>query len=398
MRGYFFGVSIFLLLILIGLSLHKLRIFFETFLFLQKTKNSDKANYISNSSFVKYYYRDGVLGGAIGVETAYFIILFLLSFIAFIGWALYGHMNYGYLSYYYGDTNEYYFIYIFICVVIFLMVINAPSFVSNALTLDGKDGILELFKKKEIELKEFLANNLDYDLLYDYYEKTKTDANYAMDDKEIPDSTPSLLYNYCFTYHILTEKGDDNRFSLIKDKILDIVKGVAIDETKDKNEQIKAAIIATDFNIVALYNHNNNVVLPSLQNILGKVRKKGNDQKKKRIGNILAGIASIKLEDLSLQHETAIDKFRETIKMYKKVYEIYISYFMISVLLTNFFVSYAILVLIYIVIKCISYYIVELDDSGYNIYYYIQYLINNGVYILLGYYFLTSPIIIFGFN
>ena len=370
MRGYFFGVSIFLLLILIGLSLHKLRIFFETFMFLQKTKNYDKANYISNSSFVKYYYRDGVLGGAIGVETAYFIILFLLSFIAFIGWALYGHMNYGYLSYYYGDTNEYYFIYIFICVVIFLMVINAPSFVSNALTLDGKDGILEIFKKKEIELKEFLANNIDYDLLYDYYEKTKADANYTMDDKEIPDSS---LYNYCFTYHILTEKGDDARFTLIKAKILDIVKGVTIDETKDKNEQIKTAIIGTDFNIVALYNHNNNVVLPSLQNILGKVRKKASDRKKKRIGNILAGIASIKLEDLSQQHETAIDKFRETIKMYKKVYEIYIAYFMISVLLTNFFVSYAILVLIYIVIKCLSYYIVELDDSGYNIYYYIYF-------------------------
>lgn len=395
MRQYIFGVSIFLLLVLIGLSLHKLRIFFETFLFLQKTKNYDKANYISNSSFVKYYYRDGVLGGAIGVETAYFVILFLLSFIAFIGWALYGHMNYGYLSYYYGDTNEYYFIYLFICVVIFLMVINAPSFVSNALTLDGKDGILEIFKKKEIELKEFLANNLDYDLLYDYYEKTKTDENYTMDDKEIPDSS---LYNYCFTYHILTEKGTDARFSLIKAKILDIVKGVTIDETKEKNEQIKTAIIGADFNIVALYNHNNNVVLPSLQNILGKVRKKASDRKKKRIGNILAGIASIKLEDLSQKHETAIDKFRETIKMYKKVYEIYIGYFMISVLLTNFFVSYAILVLIYIVIKCLSYYIVELDDSGYNIYYYIQYLVNNGVYMLAGYYFLTSPMIIFGFN
>lgn len=398
MRQYIFGVSIFLLLVLIGLSLHKLRIFFETFMFLQKTQNYDKANYISNSGFVKYYYRDGVFGGAIGAETAYFIILFLLSFIAFIGWALYGHMNYGYLSYYYGDTSEYYFIYIFICFVIFLMVINAPSFVSNALTLDGKDGILEIFKKKEIELKEFLANNLDYDLLYDYYEKTKVDDNYTMMDKEIPDSTSSLLYNYCFTFHILTEKGNDNRFSLIKAKLLEIIKGVAIDETKERNEQLKTAIIGTDFNIVALYNHNNNVVLPSLQNMLGKIKKKANDKKKMRIGNILAGMASIKLEDLSQRHETAIDKFRETIKMYKKVYEIYIAYFMINILLTNFFASYAILVLIYIVIKCLSYYIVELDDAGYNIYYYIQYLINNGIYMLSGYYFLTSPMIIFGFN
>jgi hypothetical protein len=398
MREYLFGVSIFLLLVLIGLSLHKLRIFFETFMFLQKTQNYDKANYISNSSFVKYYYRDDALGGYLGVETAYFVILFLLSFFAFIGWALYGHMNCGYLSYYYGDTSEYYFIYIFICFIIFLMVINAPSFVSNALTLDGKDGILEIFKKKENELKEFLANNIDYDLLYDYYEKTKVNDNYTLLDKELPESTASQLYNYCFTYHILTEKGNDTRFSLIKAKILDIVKGVAIDETKDRNEQLKTAIIATDFNIVALYNHNNNVVLPSLQNILGKLKKKANSRKKKRIGDILAGMASIKLGDLSQQHDTAIDKFRETIKMYKKVYEIYIAYFMISVLLTNFFVSYAILVLIYIIIKCLSYYFAEIDDAGYNIYYYIQYLVNNGVYMLCVYYFLTSPMIIFGFN
>ena len=98
------------------------------------------------------------------------------------------------------------------------------------------------------------------------------------------------------------------------------------------------------------------------------------------------------------QHETTIGLFRDTIKIYKDIYDAYYSYYILSILITNFFVMYAVLVFVYLIIKIALCYDVEFVEDGYNTYYYFQYLKNTGVYILLVYYFLTCPIIIFGFN
>jgi hypothetical protein len=158
----FFGMILFLLFVIIILSFFKLWIFFDTFMFLQKKQNFDKANYISNSSFFKYYYRNK-LGGSVAYDTACSVLFFLLSSIAFIGWLQYGHINYGYLNYYYGDTTEYYFIKIFIYVIIFLTFINLPTLATIMMSLDDKSDILI---KNEKELKTYLAENLDYKLLF----------------------------------------------------------------------------------------------------------------------------------------------------------------------------------------------------------------------------------------
>ena len=417
-----FVVILLLLFALIIVSLIKLGIFFETFIFLQKKQNFDKANYISNSSFFKYYYRNK-LGGSIAIESVSTITLFILSVIASCGFLKYGQMNYGYLNYYYGDTNEYYFIKIFIYMIIFLMFLHIPSLVAHLISLDEKN---DLLIKNEIELKTYLADHLDYVMLYDYFIKTKggVSKEYSMKDRKVDSDTKSdELFKLCFTYHIM----EDDRFTLIKQDLMGLIRDLNISEktvvspvgggtggitvvtpdTPDTSTKIRDAILnATDFYIIARYNHNNNVVLPSLQTILSLVKTKLNQTAQNHLNGIISGRGGGGsggsggnkkiLNDISEQHEKTIDTFRKTIQIYKKIYDIYYSYFILSILITNIFVIYAILVFVYLLINIALYY--GMDWDGYNIYYFFQFLTNSGVYIIAAYYFLTCPIIIFGFN
>jgi hypothetical protein len=411
----FFVVILSLLFALIIVSILKLGIFFETFMFLQKKQNFDKANYISNSSFFKYYYRNK-LGGSIAIESVISFTLFILSVIAFVGWLRYGDINYGYLNYYYGDTNEYYFIKIFIYMIIFLMFLHIPSLATHLNSMDEKS---DLLLKNEVELKTYLADNLDYVMLYDYFLKTKGGVikEYSMQDRKINSATKSdELFKLCFTYHIM----EDERFTFIKQDLMGLIRDLNISEvpptpptgdttgsggtvvSTDTSSKIKTAILdATDFYIIAKYNHNNNVALPSLQTILSLVKSKVNQTAKEHLNSIISGGGDGSKKDLNLiseQHEKTIDVFRKTIRIYKDIYDIYYSYFILSVLITNIFVIYAILVFFYILIKIALYSGIDQVEDGYNIYYFFQYLTNSGVYIIAVYYFLTCPIIIFGFN
>ena len=416
MREGFLGFAILLLFVLIALSFMKLWIFFETFMLLQKKQNFDKANYLSNSSFFKYYYRNK-LGGSIAIETALSGILLLLAIFAVVGWVGYGHINYGYLNYYYGDVNEYYFINMFIYLLVFLLVVSSPTLVASyVISTDAKS---DLLIQKEKELKEFFADNLDYELLYDYYRETKDDAAKAKAysfDKNISTKNSPQLFNFCFTYHILT----DDRFALIKEDLFNLIKNINLSSdvptptppsdgpkvqiksegtiTDFSDTPIKDAILnATDFYIIARYNHNNNIAIPSLQTIMTVVKTKMNDETSRAFLNsvILGNNGTINMNE---QHETTIGLFRDTIKIYKDIYDAYYSYYILSILITNFFVMYAVLVFVYLIIKIALCYELDIVEDGYNTYYYFQYLKNTGVYILLVYYFLTCPIIIFGFN
>jgi hypothetical protein len=412
MREGFLGFAIFLLFVLIALSFMKLWIFFETFMLLQKKQNFDKANYLSNSSFFKYYYRNK-LGGSIAIESAISAILLLLAFFAIVGWVGYGHINYGYLNYYYGDVNEYYFINMFIYLIAFLLVVSLPTLVSSfVISTDAKS---DLLIQKEKELKEFFADNLDYELLYDYYTKTKDDAAKAKSysfDKNISTKNSPQLFNFCFTYHILT----DDRFALIKDDLFNLIKNINVTPTPTPTDELKGQIKsggatidlsdtkikdvilnATDFYIIARYNHNNNIAIPSLQTIMTVVKTTMKDEASKAFLNsvILGTNGTINMNE---QHEKTIGLFRDTIKIYKDIYDAYYSYYILSILITNFFVMYAVMVFIFLIIKIALNYELETVEDGYNTYYYFQYLKNTGVYILLVYYFLTCPIIIFGFN
>ena len=395
----FFGMIIFLLFVIIILSFIKLGIFFATFMFLQKKQNFDKANYISNSSFFKYYYRNK-LGGSVAYDTACSVLFFLLSSIAFIGWLRYGHINYGYLNYYYGDTTEYYFIKIFIYVIIFLTFINLPTLATIMMSLDDKSDILI---KNEKELKTYLAENIDYKLLYDYKANgvSVVAKDFSIQNENLSTKSTADLYKFCLTYYILI----DDRFILIKNDLMGLIKGLSIDEkaTTDTNavgEQIKKALLdATDFYIVARYNHNNNIVLPSLQNTLSIIKTKANETSKKHLSDIITGAKVSEIKELNGFRTTTIDKFKDTIKIYKEIYDVYYSYYILNILITNFFVFYAIIVFIYLIFKIALNSGAEWVEDGYNMYYFFKSLSSAGVYMpIIFYYFITSPIILFGFN
>ena len=83
-------IIILLLLSLITLKGLKLATYFNTFMFLAKKKNYDKANYISNSSFFKYFYSNKLLYGYLGFELFITIILIILSIIAYFGYIFLG--------------------------------------------------------------------------------------------------------------------------------------------------------------------------------------------------------------------------------------------------------------------------------------------------------------------
>jgi len=396
----FFGMIIFLLLVIIILSFIKLGIFFDTFMFLQKKQNFDKANYISNSSFFKYYYRNK-LGGSVAYDTACSVLFFLLSSIAFIGWLKYGHVNYGYLNYYYGDTTEYYFIKIFIYVIIFLTFINLPTLATIMKSLDDKSNILI---KNEKELKTYLAENLDYKLLYDYYKANGVSVvakDFSIQNENLSTKSTADLYKFCLTYYILI----DDRFILIKNDLMGLINGLSIDEkaatdTNAVGEQIKKALLdATDFYIVARYNHNNNIVLPSLQNTLSIIKTKANETSKKHLSDIITGAKVSEIKEMNGFRTATIDKFKDTIKIYKEIYDVYYSYYILNILITNFFVFYAIIVFIYLIFKIALNSGAEWVEDGYNMYYFFKSLSSAGVYMpIIFYYFITSPIILFGFN
>ena len=80
---------------------------------------------------------------------------------------------------------------------------------------------------------------------------------------------------------------------------------------------------------------------------------------------------------------------------FKKMYDKYYMYYTISIFITNIIVIYAILILIYILIRL---YDLLLNKSYETVYVYKSNLKAYIFYILLLYYLITCPIIIFSYN
>ena len=419
---YVIVIILILLLAFIILSAYKLSIYFNTFMFLSKKINYDKTNYISNSSFFKFFYSNNVFYGYFGIEFLFTAILVILSITAYGGYINTNHMNYGFLNNNYGDATEFNFINIFIYTIIAFAFLYGGSYMYWMYYDKAEDNKLY---DEEKALKELFLDNLDYTLLYDYYKKTTIKDTYSLEDYTMDIKDPKLfkdnpdnVFRYCFTYYILNDK-KDKKFTLIKKEILDIIKG--IDTISGKTiEDLNAAETAniskikdainntTGFYIISKYNHNNNNALRPLDVMIEDVIKLiGEDAGKKDIkadlDAINLGIRSKKYTDPNIKAiMVKFDKtqytFMSTIKMYKEIYDKYYMYYMYSVLLTNFIIIYAILVFSYILIKIGVSLSEEFDDNYFNIYYFTYYLNNYGLYLLILYYFISCPIILFGFN
>lgn len=411
-------ITILLLLMLLRMSSLKLYIYFDTFAFLAKKDNSDKTNYIANSCFFKYFYNNKQkFWGNLSIEQLLTLTMILLSIVAYIGFVYTGHKNYGFLNYYYGDSVEYYFVNIFINIIITLAIIYTLIYIKWVIYDKVEDNKLE---ENEVLLKTFIINNLSYEYLTYYYDATVLKEpkieysinNFAID--AVKNSNLGTTYfnanNYenifklCFTNDILK----DNKYIKIKEGILDRITAIGTininNSNSDNLKYIKDAFektnVLNDFYIIANYNHNNNTVLLPLNIMVNNLNSLIVDPSTKDIKNIFGEIntkfktGDTKIQKINDLYEKCLANFRETIKIYKVVYDKYATYYMGSVLITNFVILYAVLIFIYIFIKLIN----ISESPPYSIYNFRSDLINYATFILIIYLFITCPIIIFGFN
>jgi hypothetical protein len=373
--GYVAGIFplmcvIILLVALIYFSARKLAIYFNTFMYLSKKQNYEKVNYMVNSSFYKYYYSNRLFNGYINIEGIFTIILLLLSFFAFYGFLFANNINLGYLNYYYGDKEEYTFVFIFIYTIIMLAIIYCCAYLYWFTYYKVEDDKLEV---KDNALKNFITENFSYEFLYYYYKETKDDLtkrytiNNFVNDTTITDiSTDNTeLFKLCFTSNILN---DTERFKYIKNAIINSVKDMNLIGTVSANiTRLKAELKEKLKNtyIIANYNHNNNRALPPLDVMINNLNinitsppptgSNGEKIKVKLVDihtNIMAGDKNV--ADMQALHNNALIHFIDTIKIYKEVYDRNSTYYLISLLITNFLISYAVLIFIYIFIKIFS--------------------------------------------
>lgn len=416
--------ALILLCSLIHFLSQKLFIYFNIYMYLSKKQNYEKANYMVNSSYIKTFYTGRLLYGYINIERTLMIILLLLSVLAFFGYLFKNNVNYGYLNYYYGDTEEYTFVNLFINNIIFLAIIYCSAQIYWIIYDQPKDVILDT---NDTELKTFIINHLSYEYLFEHYNAIKlnelqeynintfvinqTDTTKYVYETHITSNFKdnTAIFNLCLTSYILN---DTARFVYIRKAIFDCIDEMSLkkdDRTGSigtlKDEANGLSVKLANINIIAIYNHNDNRALPPLDVMLdnlisnitttdpqGVARKDSLEQVLQSIMN-----GSKDVEDMLVLHEDIVGKFRNTIEKYKEIYDKYSTYYMVSLLITNFLLTYAVLILLYILVKIFSqsqYF----ENNIYNVYKFKTDLYNYVLFILVLYYFITCPMIIFGFN
>jgi len=417
-------VALILLCSLIHFLSQKLFIYFNIYMYLSKKQNYEKANYMVNSSYIKTFYTGRLLYGYINIERTLMIILLLLSVLAFFGYLFKNNVNYGYLNYYYGDTEEYTFVNLFINNIIFLAIIYCSAQIYWIIYDQPKDVILDT---NDTELKTFIINHLSYEYLFEHYNAIKlnelqeynintfvinqTDTTKYVYDTHITSNFKdnTAIFNLCLTSYILN---DTARFVYIRKAIFDCIDEMSLKKDDRagsigtlKDEANGLSVKLANINIIAIYNHNDNRALPPLDVMLdnlisnitttdpqGVARKDSLEQVLQSIMN-----GSKDVEDMLVLHEDIVGKFRNTIEKYKEIYDKYSTYYMVSLLITNFLLTYAVLILLYILVKIFSqsqYF----ENNIYNVYKFKTDLYNYVLFILVLYYFITCPMIIFGFN
>jgi len=205
----------------------------------------------------------------------------------------------------------------------------------------------------------------------------------------------NALFKLCFTIHLLSPNRTE--FANIQAEIYKICYTASDmnmkDATKFEND-IKQKLKGSLFYIIANYNNNNNVVLPPLDKLVKDTLSSVSDTGIKNIRDGKLTAIQDNNPEVSIMkstYEQGRSLFIDTIKIYKEVYGKYYTYYIYSVLITNFLLTYSILIVIYIIIKSIMN-----KKDIYSIYSFKSDVKTYGFYILMLYYLLTSPIILFG--
>lgn len=394
-----------LLIIFIILCILKLHIYFDSYNYLSKKINTGRGSNIANMSFYKFYYNKKHSIQGITIERIITFIMILLTLLAYIGFVRYNNINHGYLNYYYGDVDEYSAVNNFIILIIIVCIIYCSSYLYWFMNDKEKDDILY---ENEENLRTFIIENLDKKYLDFYTSTTSTTSTENLDildkyiltlmNNDITGDPPLFLFKLCFTYHIMSSI----KFKYISDDIKKIY-NFNDEESADRVSRINDSL--NNIDIIANYDHSNNIALPKLyimiNDIKANVNKSTDTEMKKNldIDNILTNL----IKNSSYENKDKIEKkyndgkkyFMKTIVSFKEIHDKYYRYYMVSIFITNIIVSYAILILIYLGIIIYKYVKKNDEESKYYVYNY-KLIYNSYIfYILIIYYFITCPIIIF---
>lgn len=399
-----------LLIIFIILCILKLHIYFDSYNYLSKKINTGRGSNIANMSFYKFYYNKKHSIQGITIEIIITFIMILLTLLAYIGFVRYNNINHGYLNYYYGDVDEYSAVNNFIILIIIVCIIYCSSYLYWFMNDKEKDDILY---KNEENLRKFIIENLDKKYLdfYTFTPSTTSTENLDIDilDKyiltlkkdDIIDDPPIFLFKLCFTYHIMSKS--NHKFNYISKDISKIYNKKDNETDEDRKNRINDSL--NNIDIIANYDHSNNIALPKLYIMINDIKEyvnKSTDAEMKKnldIDNILTNLIKNSFyenkEKIEKKYNDGKKYFMKTIVSFKEIHDKYYRYYMVSIFITNIIVSYAILILIYLGIIIYKYVKKNDEESKYYVYNY-KLIYNSYIfYILIIYYFITCPIIIF---
>jgi len=391
-----------LLVALFGILLGKMSIYLDSYFDISKRTNADKQRYIENSSFFRNNYKNFNITSYINIniETLFIIVLFLLTAWGIIcnkkKWITYSQFD----CYYWGDTVEYNFVDYFVKMIIILtLTIGVASIFWFHYYKQGDNDLEE----SEKVLKTHILDNIDYEFLA----KKSADNNYNIDAylNEYVNQLQDMLniFKLGFTYDIMTSlkfrmlKKDLEKWSKEEYGDNKIILDVAIlTKIKDK---IKENINNTNYYLIANYNHNKDTPIPILNillhNILINIKASTDAQKTNRtrvqaiIDFYINSPYSPQITEIVERYDNVAKYFKETIRIYKGIYDKYYTYYIYNILITKSLIVYVLLIIIYIFVK-----ITKTSDfytlkTGFYKY---------GIVLLTLYYSFITPLILFGFT
>jgi hypothetical protein len=391
-----------LLVALFGILLGKMSIYLDSYFDISKRTNADKQRYIENSSFFRNNYKNFNITSYINIniETLFIIVLFLLTAWGIIcnkkKWITYSQFD----CYYWGDTVEYNFVDYFVKMIIILtLTIGVASIFWFHYYKQGDNDLEE----SEKVLKTHILDNIDYEFLA----KKSADNNYNIDAylNEYVNQLQDMLniFKLGFTYDIMTSlkfrmlKKDLEKWSKEEYGDNKIILDVAIlTKIKDK---IKENINNTNYYLIANYNHNKDTPIPILNillhNILINIKASTDAQKTNRtrvqaiIDFYINSPYSPQITEIVERYDNVAKYFKETIRIYKGIYDKYYTYYIYNILITKSLIVYVLLIIIYIFVKItkrIDFYTLK---TGFYKY---------GIVLLTLYYSFITPLILFGFT
>jgi hypothetical protein len=384
---------------LFGILLGKMIIYFDSYFDISKRTNADKQRYIANSSFFRNNYNTIITSYInINIETLFIIVLFLLTAWGIIcnkkKWITYSQFD----CYYWGDTVEYNFVDYFVKMIIILTLTIGVASIFWLIYYKQGDNDLE---ESEKVLKTHILDNIDYEFLA----KKSADNNYTINvylEEYVNKLEDQLnIFKLGFTYDIMTSlkfrmlKKDLEKWSKEEygDKTITLVDTIL---TKIK-EKIKENINNTNYYLIANYNHNKDTPIPRLNillhNILINIKASTEPQKAniKKVQNIIDSYTtspySPEITEIVERYDNGAKYFKETIRIYKGIYDKYYTYYIYNILITKSLIVYVLLIIIYIAAKISKIRDFYTLKTGFYKY---------GIVLLTLYYSFTTPLILFG--